>query len=199
MGSYISIGFVYDKVDLKQIKFELENLTTCLITALDNVRNMKLSKDMDGEEWIEYSSFKNYPISDLCSLLAEHYFGQLNLKCNLFGLENLEVTIRVEKEKDYFGFLLDIIETELIKTGSIEEINSITEKIINFITDLYKALAYDYAFCDNEAEIEYSPKEFKGLKDSVYSIAVMPLLGKQEKSFNVIKSNWHIDGLTIRN
>lgn len=199
MGSYISIGFVYDKLDLGQVKVELEKLTTYLITELDSIKNMKFSKDMDGEEWVEYSSFNNYQISDLCSLLAEHYFGQLNLECNLFELDNLEVTIRVEKEQDYYGFLLDMSETELIKTGDLEEIDDITEKIINFVTDLHKALIYDYAFCDNEAEIQHSPREFKELKNAVYSIVVIPTFEKQEKSFNVIKSNWHIDGLTIRN
>ena len=199
MGSYISIGLVYDKSDLERVKNELERLSTYLTTEFGSVKSMKVCKDTYGEEWIEYNSFENHQISDLCDLLAKYYYGQLSLKCNILGFDNLEVTIRIEKEEDYFGFLLDVSEAELIKTGGLEELNSITEKIICFITDLHKVLVFDYAFCDNEAEIQYSPTEFKELKNDVYSIVILPTSEKKEKPYDIIKSNWHINGLTIRN
>ncbi len=199
MGSYISIGLVYDKLDLERVKIELENLTAYLITELGSVKRVKVSKDVDGEEWIEYNTLENYQISEMCGLLSKHFYGQLSLMCNYLGLDNFEVTIRIEKEEDYFGFLLDVREAELIKTGCLEEINSITEKIITFIKDLRNVLVYDYAFCDNEAEIKYSPREFGELKNDVYSIVIIPSFTEKEKSYNIIKSNWNIDGLTIRN
>lgn len=199
MGSYISIGLIYGNLEIIYLKNKLENLLNYLIDESFNIESMKVCKDTDGEEWIEYNSIKKDQISKLYDLLGKYYYGQLRLKCNVLGLENVEVTIRIEKEEDYFGFLLDLSEAELIKLGSQEELNNLTEKIINFITDMYKSLEFDYAFCDNEAEIKYSPAEFKELKNDIYSIVVIPLLDKYEQSFDIIKSNWHIDGLSIRN
>lgn len=198
MGSYISIGLVYDGLVLEQARIQLKNLISHIISDLNAVKGIKMSRDISGKEWIGYNYNNKCKIDDLCRLLIENYYGQLNLKCNLFGLNQLNITVHIEKEQDYFGFLLDISESELLKTGDLEEINNMTEKIIDFILDLHTTLTYDYAFCDNEAEFQYSPREFRRLKSAVYSIAVIPSIGKQENSFDVIKSNWHINGLTTR-
>lgn len=44
--------------------------------------------------------------------------------------------------------------------------------MIKVMCELQYVLNYDYAFCDNEAELQYSPKEFMFGQD-VYSITAV--------------------------
>ncbi|NFP49524.1 hypothetical protein FDF58_07570 [Clostridium argentinense] len=200
MGSSISIGFVYGEFSIQAIENEIKRLVKYFVTTDGSLKKMKVSKDIDGEEWLEYDSLINLKVDSIYTTLAENYYGQVEVNSSLFGHKNLTTTIRIEKEEDegYFGFLLDIDEEELIKTNLASEINSVTEKIVDFITGFYSYSAYDYAFCDNEAEIQYSPRHFKKIESSIYSISVIPTLDGNSNSLNIVRSNWNIDGLTSR-
>lgn len=201
MGSNISIGFIYERFTQERIVKELGNIIKYLFVHDIRITKMKVSKDIDGEDWIEYDSINTFQLDSVFSMLAEYYYGQLEVSSNVLGCNNLAITIRVEKEaeKDYFGFLLDISEEELIKFNSIDEINKVTERIIDFIIDIHSCSGYDYAICDNEAEIQYSPAEFGNLAKAIYSIAIIPSITNNSNVLKVIKSSWNIDGLTSRN
>ncbi|HHW37552.1 MAG TPA: hypothetical protein GXX18_10000 [Bacillales bacterium] len=199
MGSFISIGLIYSKRTEERFKNELDILVRYLVSKDGILKKIKMSKDIDGEEWIEYTPNNNLEISESLNLIAKYYYGQVNVVCTFLGFSDLEVAVRIEKEKDYFGFLLDISEADVIKTHNVEVINRVTDQIINFIIDLYSVSGFDYAFCDNEAEIQYAPDEFCTLENDMYSIIVIPSFGEQDKALNVFKNNWHIDGLTARN
>ncbi|WP_254634950.1 Imm64 family immunity protein [Paenibacillus sp. GbtcB18] len=54
-------------------------------------------------------------------------------------------------------------------------------------------MPFDYAFCDHEAQIEFSPREFKPER---YSRSFWPDLSNGE--LKIAKSSWHINGLTER-
>ncbi|ODM24753.1 hypothetical protein A7W90_00130 [Clostridium sp. Bc-iso-3] len=200
MGSNISIGFVYTGIAQEQIKNELNNIFSYLLSHNTRMVKMKVSKDIDGEEWIEYDMLDTHKKDDVISLLAEYYFGQIEVYSNLIGCNNLKLIIRIEKEpdKDYFGFLLDISEAQLLKNNSIDEIKKVTDNIVSFMTDIYGYSGYDYAICDNEAEIEYSPEEYMNIQDDIYSISIIPNRNNESTEFNIIKSSWNIDGLTSR-
>lgn len=203
MGSFISIGFIYEGCSIQTIKKEIEKLVNYISSIGGSLKKMKVSKDVDGEEWLEYDSLINLQLDSIYTILAENYYAQLEVNSNLFEHKNLVITIRIEKDEDndYFGFLLDMNEKEIIKGNSVNEINNITERIIDFIIKFYNYSNYNYAICDNEAEIEYSPKDFYKIESSIYSITVIPVFDCKSNSnkFNVIKSNWNIDGLTSRN
>lgn len=199
MGSYVSIGFIYENFSVDRIKSEFKKLVSKIISFNGNVKKMKVSKDFDGEEWAEYEFLNNFQMDSNCDMLAEYFYGQLEIDCNLFGGISLKTIIRIEKEReeDYFGFLMDVSEEELIKSNSADEINRVTQEIIEFMTQFYSCSAYSYAFCDNEGEIQFSPKKFRDLENSIYSVTVMPNLGSNN-SLKVSKGNWNIDGLTTR-
>ena len=201
MGSFISIGFIYQVFSIQTIENEIKKLLKYIVDTDGSLKKMKVSKDIDGEEWNEYDSLMNLQGDSIYAILAKNYYGQIEVNSNIFGCKNITIIIRIEKEEDedYFGFLLDIDEEELINTNSASEISNITEKIIDFITRFYNYSAYDYAFCDNEAEIKYSPIHFKKVERSIYSITVIPILDGNSNRLNVIRSNWNIDGLTSRN
>ncbi|ACL77062.1 Imm64 family immunity protein [Ruminiclostridium cellulolyticum] len=195
MGSYIGIGFVYNGMSGERVEIELKNIVNFLISHNGNINSIKFSKDEYGNVWIQ-DSLNNKCIDDFYSSLCNGYFGELHITCSILSVQNLNVCIRIEKAKKYFGLLLDISEEELIGVNSSENINRITEEIIEFFNELYKASVFEYAICDNEAEIQYSPEEFQSIGEAVYSIAALP--EKNKKSLKIIKNSWHIDGLTAR-
>jgi|LSQX01.3.fsa_nt_gb hypothetical protein len=195
MGSYIGIGLVYDDIPGDRLERELRNIVNYLVSYDGSINSIKFSKDEDGNEWVE-DSLNNKSVEDFYSSLCNGYFGQLHMICNILGIQKLNVCIRVEKTKNYFGLLLDISEEELIGVSSSENINRITDKIIVFLNELYEVSVFEYALCDNEAEIQYSPTEFQSLSEEVYSIVVLP--DEDKKNLKIIKSSWHIDGLTTR-
>ncbi len=195
MGSYIGIGLIYDDIPRDRLEGELRNVVNYLISYDGSINSIKFSKDENGNEWVE-DSLNNKSVEDFYSSLCKGYFGQLHMICNILGIQKLNVCIRVEKAKNYFGLLLDISEEELIGVSSSENINRITNKIIEFLHELYEASVFEYAFCDNEAEIQYSPIEFQSLSEKVYSIVALP--DEDKKNLKIIKSSWHIDGLTTR-
>lgn len=201
MGSNISIGLIYERLTKERIEKELDNIVKYLLAYDTRMKKLKVSKDIDGEEWIESDSLNTFQKDSILTMLADNYYGQLEVSGNLLDCNSLVITIRVEKEaeEDYFGFLLDISEEELIKTNSIDEINKITERIIDFMIDIHSYSGYDYAFCENEAEIQYSPKEFRNFEEGIYSVSIIPIKSNDPMGFNIIKSSWNIDGLTSRN
>lgn len=197
MGSFITIGLVYNELDLERIEVELRSLTRFLLSREGYFKSMKVSRDISGDEWIEHSLLSGYQIGNLCSLLAKYHYGQVSISCKLLGETHLDVTVRIHKEEDYFGFLLEVAEADLISARHREELDALTERIIYLIIDMHSFLSYHYAFCDNEAEVRYSPEVFGTLANDVYSVVVMPS-GVDEKPYSVVKSSWHIDGLTRR-
>lgn len=197
MGSYIGIGLVYN-ISESGLEKELRNLVNYLICREAIIESIKFSKDEDGNEWVEESLKNNIDIENFYSLLANGFFGQLHVVCNILNIQNLNVYIRIEKvDKDYFGLLLDINEEELIGENSVENINRVTNRIIGLLNDLFEVSVFDYAFCDNEAEIQYSPIEFQSLNEKVYSIVALSTT-EDKKKLKIIKSDWHIDGLSTR-
>lgn len=197
MGSYIGIGFVYNIIE-DGLEKELRNLVNYLIRREGSIESIKFSKDEDGNEWVEERLKNNIDIEEFYSLLANGYFGQLHAVCNILNIQKLNVYIRIDKvDKNYFGLLLDISEEELIEESSVENINKVTDRIIGLLNDLYEVSGFNYAFCDNEAEIQYSPIEFQSIDEKVYSIVALPTTGEGKKLL-IIKSGWHIDGLTTR-
>jgi hypothetical protein len=195
MGSYIGVGLIYNGISGDRVEKELKNVVNCLISHDGKINKVKFSKDWDGNEWVE-DILDNKCINDFYSSLCNGYFGELHIICNILNVHKLNVCLRVKKEKKYFGLLLDIDEEELIGVHSSENIDKITDKVIEFLNELYKTSVFEYAICDNEVEIQYSPEEFQSISEAVYSIAALP--EKNRKSLKIIKSSWHIDGLTIR-
>lgn len=198
MGSYIGIVLVYNNSSQNKIECELRTVIRYLIFHEGNITNTKYSKDKDGIKWVEDSFTNGLEIEKVSSLLSKNYFGQLNVICNILNMKKLNICVTMKNtDKNYFGILLDIAEDDLMGVISNENIDIITERIIYLLKDLYEVSDFDYAFCDNEAEILYSPSEFQSLNEKVYSVVALPII-KGEKKIVIVKSNWNIDGLTTR-
>ncbi|MFE6796500.1 Imm64 family immunity protein [Paenibacillus chitinolyticus] len=98
--------------------------------------------------------------------------------CHLFTRNGNEIT--------FFGNVY------FLEKNSRQKITA-TETLIKLVAQIYPALQFGYAFCDHEAQIELSPREFKPER---YSLSFWPDLSNGE--LKVTKSSWHINGLTER-
>lgn len=198
MGSYITTGFVFNGTDIEIIKRKLEAMIRCLSDGRETYKLVKASKDEDGDNWIEFKFEELNDIQEGYTFAAEYYFGQIDLTSSFFTSNDISVSVRVEKESDYFGILVDIVEEDLLKSNEVVVLNMADEQMIKAMCELHKVLNYDYAFCDNEAELQYSPKEFRCLDGDVYSIIAVSNNSEFGSMPKVYKSHWNINGLTSR-
>jgi hypothetical protein len=200
VGSHIAIGFVFEQYTNAKIKLHISKLANYLGINCNSIEKFQVSKDKDGGDWIEITYPANNSLDNIYSLAATYYFAEFDLNLDFLGIKNFQAFLRVVKneEKNYFGLILFLNEEQLIKKYEQIELDRVTPKVLDFIRGIYPILEYDYAYCDSEAPIEYSPAEFKALDRSLYSVAVIPISENEKIQLNFIFSGWNIDGHTRR-
>lgn len=190
MTNILSLGIVYDNSFDKSE--ELQSIIQYFLNLKSDIFGIKVSMDEDGENWLESERNEKKFILDY-TLLTEKYFGEIQMQLNDFwSLNGLSLTLRIAKENDFFGYLLDFEMEQLLNQYSLDLIN---ELIIDLVKDIYNVTKFIYAFCDHDSEIEYSPSQYNDLVEA-YSILILP---REKNGFDVIKNNWQIDGITSRN
>ncbi|AOH54773.1 hypothetical protein ABE28_010460 [Peribacillus muralis] len=190
MTNILSLGIVYENSFDKSE--ELQSIIQYFLNLKSDIVGIKISMDEDGENWLESErNGKNFILD--YTLLTEKYFGEILIQLNDFwSLNGLSLTLRIVKENDFFGYLLDFEMEQLLNRYSLDLIN---ELIIDLVKDIYSVTKFNYAFCDHDSEIEYSPSQYKDIVEA-YSILILP---RAKNGFDVIKNNWQIDGITSRN
>lgn len=199
MGSYITTGFVFSGADVNIIKKKLTDIIMHLSDKSESYKSVKASKDIDGNDWIEFKFEELADIQEAYRFASEGYFGQINLVTSLFTRDEILVSVIVEKEADYFGILVDIAEDDFLKSNDPAVLNAADDLMIKFMNELYEVLKYNYAFCDNEAELLFLLDENQSLNEDMYSILVIPSNSGLNSITNVFRSNWYLNGLTSRN
>ncbi|WP_405079901.1 Imm64 family immunity protein [Paenibacillus chitinolyticus] len=189
MGSYINVGLVYSSTEANEA--HLKKLIELLIENEGRIENVKFCEDVDGERWVQYDFPHNDPA--IFEKLTRSYYGHIDLFADLVPFKGLNVEIEIEKCEGYSGFLVSFRESEMLPDYSEESLETATETVVKLVAEIYPALQFDYAFCDLEAHIEFSPREFKPER---YSLAFWPDLSNGE--LKVTRSSWHINGLTER-
>lgn len=194
MGAYISIGIVYSNNDVYKIHNDLFIITEYLSHFCEKIL-VKYPKSNYLEDWDEkvfegkkglYKAFKILNTSTIS-------FGNI---CYKIHNDNYNITVSIKGNNDFFkGILFEIPEEELLKNNySNENLNNITDKIAKRLIELWNYIDFSYAFCDNEADIEYQLFELTQ-REETYSL----LLLKNSLNQPIIKlSSWHIDGITER-
>lgn len=207
MGAYISIGLsygikksenlAYNEATMEKVEQELIKLIELFLDSNGTIKNARYSEDIDGDSWKEVDLSTSFSFKDYYKVFSSGYYGEILVYSELINEKKLECTIRLNKETEFFGFLLDIKEQDLLdgKNYPDENIGYVTEELIATMYRIYSYSKYDYAFCDLEAQFHYSPEIFKYLEEYVYSIAMIP---NSDSNLTVIKSNWNIDGHTAR-
>lgn len=184
LGGYLSIGLVYKDINL--ISNELKGLLSYLKKENINLAEVEYSRDEDGEQWVK-SKVNNSDIN--CHSLNDKHYLSLKMIGDLFKIGTESFVIRVNRDNDFFGFLIDIEWQQLIDKNK----DKISKKIVTSLIQLLKFTDYDYAFCGHEAEIEYSPVQVKKL-ENMYPILIINLKNKLE----LIYGEFNIDGISFQ-
>lgn len=197
MGSSTSIGFVYHENQIANAEKKLGAMIKFLISNNGEILTQKYCRDLDGDGWVESNEVAYLIIEDVSSLLVNNYYGQLRICCDILGKKGLiiDLCFKIMKENNY-GILLDIADNQIFEPYN--SLEGITNRIITLMKNVYSILRFDYSFCDNEAQIEYSLLELMSIGRPVYSIVALPN-PKSPPVLEIYKSNWNIDGLTPRN
>lgn len=193
MSGKISVGVVYEKS--KSITEHLNKVLTFLENDGGMSKKAKFSVDEDGKTWTRIAGEELNDLNIINSLV-KGFNGEVLLDYfAVTGHEAIELTLRIINEDMYFGFIMDFEEAVVIPRYSL---HGFERMIVQILRNMYNVSRYDYAFCDHEAEIEYSPSEFCKLKEDVYSLYVLPVKLGESQNLLVNESSWAIDGLTLR-
>lgn len=191
MSSFLSIGFVFEKN--QNIEEIFSEFLSYIITD-GELQTISYSIDDEGNEWHK-ETIKLCSINKIVSLMINNFFGKINVKTiHLFKkVTNIDISIFKFSQGD-FGFLIEIDIKQLFEVGNKKELESYSSIIINFCKLCFDKIKYRYAFCDHEANIEYTWDEFNKINKNIYSISVIP----QNEKFIVNLADWEIDGLSHR-
>ena len=165
MGSYISVGLVAEKCEPSEF-LELCKRAFNMFGA--NIQRMTLKYPLDSEciSWKE----KTMSIKEIDSALSDCYSNNL---CELHIDYLIEkrcvsgVLFKLKKGDGYQGALFEIPEENF---DIVNEIDILEGKIKAIIKNILP-YGFEYGFCDNEADIEYSKEKILSM-DSVYSVPV---------------------------
>ncbi len=191
MGSYISVGFVFqnDKLSLKtqMIKHIIESLNLNDYSMLI----FKGSEDIDGNHWVEKKlMFRNITDEDY-QLMTDYFYGNVLMMCTFLEIKNQMINITFYKEKDYFGYLMDLFEDPFRKQVTYATLES---SLIEYLKAMHEQVPFDYAILENDGEIEFSPDEMN-FEEMNYSVLIQ---ADEKEGLVVKKGEYLIDGRTKR-
>lgn len=135
MGSYISIGFVYDDCENKEKV--VNSILNSFVKKISSV-SYKYSKDLYGEKWIEKELDTLVITQDILIKLISNYYAQIDIE-GIFVINGIKkVIIRIEKNTSYWGILIDLREEEVKKASYIK----VEKQIIEYLIKIYKHINY---------------------------------------------------------
>lgn len=192
MSSSISIGFVFEKQQNPTLLFS--KFLGCLITN-GEFQKISYSLDENGSSWHE-ETIKTQSTYEVATLMVKHFFGKATIKAKILNNKNIHFDTSIFKfSKNDFAFLIEIDIDQLFQVGNKKELENCSSMIIKFCEEIFDIVQYRYAFCDHEANIEYTWSEFSEMNENIYSISIIP----QSEKFKISLASWEIDGLTNRN
>ncbi|PNU22662.1 Imm64 family immunity protein [Bacillus stratosphericus] len=99
-----------------------------------SITKVKFSQDPDGETWIEHSVKEN--------IIKENDFSGYYIEFELSGSKLNDMTINIQKEAGYVGFVLSLNWTEVVSHDVIH----LQQEIIHCLVDLSHTFTFEYAF-----------------------------------------------------
>ncbi|KAB1438065.1 Imm64 family immunity protein [Candidatus Galacturonibacter soehngenii] len=195
MGSFISIGIVYTDKNIIKMGDDLVDIIKYLSPFCNKIV-VNYPDDDICENWEEKSFVGEEGFEKAFSILNDKKFSTGKIYCKIQN-KDYNVLVSIKGKNDLFrGILFEIPEEELfLEKFSSDILDIITDKIANSIIELWNNTEFNYAFCDSEADIEYSLCEVRASEKPIYSM----LLLKNEFNQPIVRlGSWCIDGLTPR-
>ncbi|WLP59627.1 Imm64 family immunity protein [Bacillus pumilus] len=180
VGGYINIGIVfYETIHLPNA---FRQLADYLAEKEMFITKVKYSKDSDGEIWIEQSIKEN--------IIKDDNFSGYYTEFELSGSKLNDMTINIQKETGYVGFVICLKWTEVVSHDVIH----LQQKIIRCLVNLYHTITFEYAFIGHEIEVEIHPDEFEKCLQEQHAFPVA-LIGKGDH-IDIYYGDVAIDGLS---
>ncbi|WP_025093711.1 Imm64 family immunity protein [Bacillus safensis] len=147
-----------------------------------SITKVKFSLDPDGETWIEHSVKEN--------ILKDDDFSGYYTEFELSGSKLNDMTINIQKETGYVGFVLSLNWTEVVS----QDVIHFQQEIIRCLVGIYHTITFEYAFIGHEIEVEIHPNEFEKclLEQHAFPVA---LIGKGDH-LDIYYGDVAIDGLS---
>lgn len=187
MSSYISVGIVSN--DEKEVFIKKCNKIFTNFSNHINDITLKYPINNKCDDWIECDG-KKVEISKMLDICYRNNLAEMTIsyRCNKRLVKGIIVRIR-KAETKYSGILFETPEYNFKMEDEIDEL----EKRIIINIKRVLSIGFDYAYCDNETDIEKSIEEVLQEKN-IYSI----LLVNKNRSFYTKLGSWKIDGLSSR-
>ncbi|MFP7272902.1 Imm64 family immunity protein [Bacillus safensis] len=182
IGGYINVGIVF--YEAIHIPNTFRQLIDYLVQKDMSITKVKFSLDPDGETWIEHSVKEN--------ILKDDDFSGYYTEFELSGSKLNDMTINIQKETGFVGFVLSLNWTEVVSHDVIH----LQQEIIRCLVDLYHTFTFEYAFIGHEIEVEIHPNEFEKclLEQHAFPVA---LIGKGDH-LDIYYGDVAIDGLSTQ-
>ncbi|MBB6603007.1 hypothetical protein HW432_11990 [Bacillus pumilus] len=182
IGGYINIGIVfYEAIHLPNT---FRQLSDYLAQKEMSITKVKFSQDPDGEMWIEHSIKE--------SIIKDDDFSGYYMEFELSGSKLNDMTINIQKEAGYVGFVISLKWTDVVSHNVIR----LQQGIIRCLVDLYHTLTFEYAFIGHEIEVEIHPDEFEKCLQEQHAFPVA-LIGKGGH-IDIYYGDVAIDGLSFQ-
>ncbi|MFP3810324.1 Imm64 family immunity protein [Bacillus sp. FSL K6-2841] len=180
IGGYINIGIVfYETIHLPNA---FRQLADYLAEKEMSITKVKYSKDSDGEIGIEQSIKEN--------IIKDDNFSGYYTEFELSGSKLNDMTINIQKETGYVGFVICLKWTEVVSHDFIH----LQQEIIRCLVNLYHTIMFEYAFIGHEIEVEIHPDEFEKCLQEQHAFPVA-LIGKGDH-IDIYYGDVAIDGLS---
>lgn len=180
MGGYINMGIVfYEAIHLPNT---FRQLSDYLAQKEMSITKVKFSQDPDGEMWIEHRIKEN--------TIKDDVFDGYYMEFVLSGSKLNDMTINIQKETGYVGFVISLKWTEVVSHDFIH----LQQEIIRCLVDLYHTLTFEYAFIGHEIEVEIHPDEFEKCLQEQHAFPVA-LIGKRDH-IDIYYGDVAIDGIS---
>ncbi len=187
MGCYITVGFVFRTEKLNRKVKMLNDLIDSLPLHDYSVLICTYYKD---NQYMEKKVLYRDLMEKDCQLIMNCEYGSILFMCAFLGVKNQMMKITYYKEKTHFGFLMEIFEDPFKKKINYHQLE---DSLLDYIKVCYEILSFDYAICDNDGKIEFSPDDIFD-EEFQYNLLVLP----NKKGLAVKKGDYLIDGETKR-
>lgn len=188
-GGYINIALVFSDNDA--ILPNLRSYLSSLIEQGSRLVKVRYSLDTDGEHWAEEDIIDDKIDLNVFSI----FYPSLTLSGDAFDGKSKYVHLTPVIANHFHGFLIDIRWDDIVpRSGSIDELNVQTNRIIRCLTRAYSSTPYSYAVVGHELDVEIAPEDFEV---KIGRSGIFPLTLRSDKSvLHVYRGSFHLDGLT---
>lgn len=193
MGATMNVIFV--KSDLSTLKNNFSSLLNYFLNNSIGFSSLHISNDEEGFNGIDYNNPNQTFLENIMDKSPDFYYLKLSFNNFPFGNLFIDGLLKIEKhENSYYSFGFEFEEVDILSNYDVDSLESVEKNIINTIEKIGENINWDYAFANQEAEVQFSPEQFEKETNAQYAIEIT----NSESGLKISKSTWYVNGITER-